>query len=267
MPPQHHLCHLSASPTPLRKPFPNTPTILIIGAGNGRLRAQRQTSYISGALWELPPSQCGGVRVIWALENFAIYRDLAYKNPETARKSGVRMAMCTVFHTYRANGGLKDGYEHFAPVIDTDVAMVFWMDLVKSKGAILQSHLRDFYHADEIVNATGRLARETASDNSVYPLRGALLRVVNDRSSFPKITSLFIVSVEADEDGEYRDIAFIVPRNDSILVLGSIVQAHEYDLDLTLNSPKIEEMRKRCEDLLPVLKNAKLDPTNPLVQG
>ncbi|KAL4870296.1 hypothetical protein BDV12DRAFT_166094 [Aspergillus spectabilis] len=343
---------LSASPNPLRPPAPNAPHILIIGGGVTGLvtawtlldrgyrvtiiskewatygPAQRLTSQISGALWELPPAQCGGVHAVdqtlhegdlktvqdWALESFRIYQNLA-GHPDLALASGVRMRMCTLFHAYHvaddettfrkmklaeqispegfhwgtdlaakyganveAHGGLKDAYEHLAPVIDTDVAIAFLMRLVRSKGAAFyidtivgdlfdqETYLRRMYRADVVVNATG-LARETASDSSVYPLRGAVLRVINDGSSFPQIKSSLIVTAEKKADGTYEDIAFIVPRNDNILVLGSIEQAHQYTCDLTVESPEIKEMRKRCEDLLPVLKNAKLDPTYPLAQG
>ncbi|KAK5994271.1 D-aspartate oxidase [Cladobotryum mycophilum] len=343
---------ISASPDPLCQPTVNAPHVLVIGGGvTGLVTAwllldrgyhvtiiskewasygsgQRLTSQISGALWELPPTQCGGVLAVqqeispgdlktvqnWALESFAIYGKMA-ANPELAIASGVKMKMCTLFHAYEivgddityrkmklaekispegfhwgidlmekygvnveAHRGLKDAYEHLAPVIDTDVAMSFLMRLVKTKGAILHTgtvvgdllqhepHLLRVYNADAIVNATG-MARETAADDDVYPLRGAVLRVINDGSSFPRIESSFIVTAETKADGTYEDIAFIVPRNDNILVLGSIEQPHKSQLDLTPDSPEIKEMRRRCEDLLPILKNAKLDPEYPLAQG
>lgn len=183
---------------------------------------------------------------------------------------------------YNANpnshGGLHDAYEHLAPLIDTDVAISFLTRLVRAKGANLvtdtisgslqaiEPHLR-VYNASAIVNATGSAALETASDESVYPLRGAVLRVINDGSDFPRITNSFLVSTESKPDGNFRDMAFIVPRNDNILILGSITQPNQWQFDLTPESPEIKDMRKRCEDLLPVLKNARLDPKYPLAQG
>ena len=251
----------------------------------------------------------------WALESLEIYRTMA-ANEKLALAYGVNMRMCTSYHTNRIvddvvkskkmklvveselegfqwgmeladkygvnvklHGGLKDAYEHLAPMIDTDAAMAFLMRLVKSKGAQLhtgiihgdlleqEQHLIQTYHADAIVNATGVMAHETAADDSVYPLRGALLRVINDGSDFPQIKNATLVSTESRSDGNFRDMAFIVPRSDDILVLGSITQPNEWHLDLTLESPEIKEMRKRCEDLLPVLKNARLDLKYPLAQG
>ncbi|KJZ71555.1 hypothetical protein HIM_09024 [Hirsutella minnesotensis 3608] len=344
---------ISAGPHPLRQPTASTPHILVIGGGvTGLVTAwllvdrgyqvtvvsrewasfgtgQRLTSQISGALWELPPTQCGGVRAVdqelsqgdlktvqkWAVESFAVYYRMAV-NPELARASGVKMKMCTVFHTYavandevtyrkmelakqvspngfhwgmdlakkygvnvEAYGGLKDAYEHLAPIIDTDVAMAFLMRLVRSKGAKLhtdsvigdilnhESHLLHIYDADAIVNATGMAARDTATDRKIYPLRGALIRVINDGSNFAKIENSIILAAETKADGTYEDIAFIVPRNDNILVLGSLEQPHKAQLDLTSDSPEIGKMRKRCEDLLPRLKGARLDVDYPLAQG
>lgn len=63
--------------------------------------------------------------------------------------------------------GAVDAYEHLAPIIDTDRAMVFLMNLVKSKGAklitrtihgdllYLENDLRREFSADIIINATG----------------------------------------------------------------------------------------------------------------
>lgn len=175
--------------------------------------------------------------------------------------------------------GIEDAYEHEAPVVDTDRAMEFLMRLVQNKGAELvtetirgdlwenEAKLLDTYQADAIVNATGLAARELAGDPKVYPVRGATLRVINDGSNFPRVTSAAVVSTKTDSSGHFKDIIFMVPRNDSILVLGSIVQESEWDLNLTLDSPVVQELHQRCIDFLPALKNARLDPTYPLAQG
>ncbi|KAK2742808.1 hypothetical protein FQN57_005099 [Myotisia sp. PD_48] len=251
----------------------------------------------------------------WALESLEVFCAIA-EQEELAKAFGVQIKMCTSFHTnkivddvvkskkmelvlrsklkgfhwgmdlakkYGANvsshGGLKDAYEHVAPVIDTDVGMSFLMRLVRSKGAKFytdtihgdlrdhEQHLLRTYQADVIVNATGVMGNETAADDSVYPLRGAVLRVINDGSDFPRITNSMLVSTESRADGNFRDMAFIVPRNDDVLILGSITQPHQSQLDLTPDSPDIKEMRSRCEDLIPALKKARVHPAYPLAQG
>jgi glycine/D-amino acid oxidase-like deaminating enzyme len=188
-----------------------------------------------------------------------------------------------LLHKYGVNidchGGLVDAYEHLAPVIDTDVAMAFLMRLVKSKGAIFntdtihghilaqEEHLLAMYSADVIVNATGVWAADAARDETVYPLRGGTLRLINDGKKFPKVENCFVVSSETKTSGNFEDQAFIVPRNDNILLLGSIIHQDSWLLDLTATCSDIQEMRGRCEDLLPSLKNACTDSSYPLSQG
>lgn len=172
--------------------------------------------------------------------------------------------------------GAMDAYGHLAPVIDTDRCMAWLMKLVQGKGAefitetihgnlLEQEHdLLARFNADAIVNATGLGSRETASDPTCYPLRGALLRLINDGKDFPKITTAMSISADAGPDNE---IVFLVPRNDNILVVGGIAHRDEWSLGLTLDSPVVKRMHGRCKDFLPSLKNARLDPDYPLAQG
>ncbi|KAJ6783553.1 hypothetical protein PWT90_07707 [Aphanocladium album] len=340
---------------PLQQPDGSSPRVIVVGAGVAGLTtawflldrgyhvtilskewptlqagAQRLTSQIAGALWELPPTQCGQVSNLvsqtltdadrarleqWAIESFQIYEAMAAL-PELSVSMGVRMKMFTSFLTrpieedeptahkirrleasvpggirrgvdlvakYGANinvrGGLKDAYEHLAPIIDTDTAMLHLLSLVQDKGAVLHTRamhgdlrpqerdLLDAYKADAIVNASGVGAADLASDSHVLPVRGALLRVINDGSAFPKIDNAMIVSAETRPDGRHESMAFVVPRTDGILVMGSIEQPRETQLDLTPESAEVRQIRERCEQLLPVLKGAELDAEYPLAQG
>jgi D-amino-acid oxidase len=175
------------------------------------------------------------------------------------------------------NYGVVDAYEHLAPVIDTDQAMTWLMDLVQSKGARLltetidrdlfhcEQELRDRFGADVIINASGLSSYDVAGDKSSYPIRGGLIRVMNDGKDFPKITEA--LAIPADSIHGSDEIVFIVPRNDNILLIGGISEAHKWQLDLTLESPIIKRMRARCEAFMPDLKKARLDPEYPLAQG
>ncbi|MCJ1225094.1 hypothetical protein MMC12_001743 [Toensbergia leucococca] len=172
--------------------------------------------------------------------------------------------------------GVVDAYEHLAPMIDTDRSMEWLMVLIQSKGAKLftetihgdlfhqENELLERFNANVIVNATGLAASELAADATCYPLRGALLRVVNDGRDFPKIETAMAITADASSSNE---IVFIVPRNDDILLLGGIAQPKEMKLDLTLNAPVIDRMRARCVGFLPGLANARLDPDYPFAQG
>jgi D-amino-acid oxidase len=167
-----------------------------------------------------------------------------------------------------------DAYEHFAPIIDTDRAMAWLTEFVRAKGAELitetihgdlldqEDELRGRFDADVVVNATGLASAELAGDKTCYPIRGGLIRVVNDGKDFPKITDPLIIAAEGADE-----IVFIVPRSENILLIGGCTEPNQWKLDLTLDSPIIQRMRKRCEDFYPLLKNARLDPSYPLAQG
>jgi glycine/D-amino acid oxidase-like deaminating enzyme len=179
-------------------------------------------------------------------------------------------------HNIDPTFGAVDAYEHLAPVIDTDRCMAWLMELVQSKGAKLvtemirgdlfaqEDDLLGRFHANAIVNATGLGSLEVAGDSTCYPLRGALIRLINDGKNFPKITAAMSISKDAAHDGE---IVFLVPRNENILVVGGIAHRDEWRLDLSLDSPVVQRMRKRCETFIPSIKNARLDPNYPLAQG
>lgn len=173
--------------------------------------------------------------------------------------------------------GAVDAYELLAPIIDTDKAMMWLMSLVHSKGAATftetiqgdlldqEDALRARFQADAIVNATGLAGTELANDDSCYPIRGGLIRVINDGKDFPKVESALTITADAIHDS--NEIVFLVPRNDNILLIGGIAQPHEHTLDLTMETPIVQRMRARCEAFLPGLKDARVDPTYPLAQG
>lgn len=173
--------------------------------------------------------------------------------------------------------GAVDAYEHLAPIIDTDVCMGFLMDLVGKKGAKMitrtivgdlfdqEKELREDFDADVIVNCTGLAGTEIAGDESCYPIRGGLIRVINDGIDFPKVENALTITADAVHDAS--EIVFLVPRNDNILLIGGIAESHASTLDLALESPIIKRMRARCEAFLPDLTKARLDPEYPLAQG
>lgn len=173
--------------------------------------------------------------------------------------------------------GAVDAYELMAPVIDTDRAMHWLTSLVESKGArfvtetiredliTVEDSLRARFNADVIVNCTGLQSLSLAGDSTVYPIRGGLIRVINDGTVFPKVNAALTITADAAHSS--NEIVFLVPRNDNILLIGGITEPHKWDLDLTLETPIIRRMRERCEKFLPGLKDAQLDADYPLAQG
>lgn len=141
-------------------------------------------------------------------------------------------------HRVNPRHGIVDAYEILSPSIDTDVAMEWLMQLVAAKDAtfvteeigedllLIEDSLRARFSADAIVNCTGLGSAKVANDASCYPLRGAMIRVINDGKDFPKVKAALAVSADVSSDNE---MVFIVPRNDRILYLGGMSLARLLD--------------------------------------
>ncbi|CCX30628.1 nucleotide-binding domain-containing protein [Pyronema domesticum] len=160
---------------------------------------------------------------------------------------------------------VKKGYRHKSPVVDSDQAMRFLMELVEGKGGRLVARevtsleeARREYAADVVVNCTGLSSATLVRDESVYPVRGAVIRVVNkDRGSFRKVTEAMLVPSQETEG--FEGVILIVPRSENTLQVGSIVQENEWELDLTMESPEVKEMWDRAVRFLPGLKDAQIE--------
>jgi D-amino-acid oxidase len=165
--------------------------------------------------------------------------------------------------------GLQDAYTHLAPMIDTDVYMHWLLDEVRRIGCrIIECRiagaLRDQeetlvrqYRVDAIVNCSGLGARELA-EPTVYPVRGALIRVRNDGRSMSKITQAHCISHEGSNAA--RGFIFVVPRGQDMLVLGGFAEPLEWDLNIDLqNYQPIRDMYLRCLHFMPSLAKAAID--------
>lgn len=141
--------------------------------------------------------------------------------------------------------GVVDAYELVVPIIDTDQAMEWLTELVAGKGAkyitetifgdLLQAEdvLRARFKADAIVNCTGLGAESLADDKTVYPIRGGLIRVINDGVDFPKVEAA--LTITADAAHSVDEIIFLVPRNDNILLIGGITEPHKNLVSIRLH--------------------------------
>ncbi|ETS78835.1 hypothetical protein PFICI_08688 [Pestalotiopsis fici W106-1] len=229
---------------------------------------------------ELAPDFGVRVRKILCGAPYAIAEDEVERERveaiEQARIPGFRHDK-SLIEAYNLSGGVVvDTFEYQTPIIDSDQAIKFILNLVKAKGAQLatgevkgdflshEQELLQQYNADVIVNATGLDAQTTASDTSLYAGRGGLLRVVNDGKTFPKIEHALVVN---NKDHMDYNIVFVVPRNENTLILGTFTEEGETENSLTENSPAMVEMRAKCERILPQLKDAKLEPEYPIAQG
>ncbi|KAJ1323275.1 D-amino-acid oxidase [Microdochium nivale] len=175
---------------------------------------------------------------------------------------------------------LQSGYTHRTPIVNTDKAMGYLMALVIVKGASLETRkfdrkIKDFggellkdHKADAIVNATGLGAKYLADDDDVYPVRGAIKRIDNTRTGqFRHLNDAYLVPAQVDSNGHPTKTIFIVPRNDDVLYVGSIIQPNLYEKALTPDSPEVRIMWNRAGEFMPTLLQANTVPMFPFAQG
>ncbi|KAJ6559736.1 nucleotide-binding domain-containing protein [Mycena capillaripes] len=271
--------HIDFNLDPLITPTPGSPQILIIGAGivgmsaawtllesghkvtvlashfANRLDGDRLMSQIAGTLWEYPPAVCGHTSDVealeiakrWAMVSYHVFRYMAatpYLSEKYAlrkmreiERSGVSGFLHdkNLTHPFGIdNSKYVDAYKLRSPMIDTDVALT-------------------------------KITKLLAGDENVYPLRGAMIHVVNNNQHFKKVTTALAVSAEAEGHTETKFI-FIVPRGDGILYTGGFSEPDNtgrFDED----DPKVEQMATDAERFLPGLDASHRDPAYPLAQG
>jgi D-amino-acid oxidase len=173
--------------------------------------------------------------------------------------------------------GLGDAYRHLAPMVDTDAYLLWLLAEVRKAGCRIlnarvtgrlaeqEEALARQYGVDGIVNCTGLGARELG-DDSVYPVRGALIRVRNDGRAMPRITQAHCVS--HDGSSADRGFIFIVPRGRDTLLLGGVAEPGAWELDLGLDDyAPVREMYRRCLEFLPMLRKAEIDAAEPIRVG
>jgi D-amino-acid oxidase len=173
--------------------------------------------------------------------------------------------------------GIVDAYAFVAPMIDTDVYMGWMRRQVEAAGVTItqgrvdgrladrEAEVLDAYRADAIVNCTGLGAAELHGTQT-YPLRGALVRVINDGSRMPKVTEAHCVS--HPEGSTAQDMVFIVPRGENMLLLGGLTEEDEWGLDIGLhNYQPVRDMYRRCLEFMPSLARAEIDPREPVRAG
>ncbi|MGH0944208.1 FAD-dependent oxidoreductase [Bacillus mycoides] len=173
--------------------------------------------------------------------------------------------------------GIKDAYSLLAPMIDTDTYMKWLQEKVeKANCKIIQQkivgnleqqeeNLKSEYQVDVIVNCTG-LGSIELTDDEMYPLRGALVRVINDGNHLPKLDEAYCIS----HDGISEDpgFIFILPRGENMLLLGGLAELNKWDLEVDLeNYQPIEEMYNRCKEFYPFLEKAVIDACEPVRTG
>ena len=240
----------------------------------------------------------------WAMESYEIFSDLArdpltgvymrranfyFTKPQTARELHKMNELAPKVRGFvhdaglaDANGispeaGIVDAYAFIAPMIDTDVYMGWLRRQAEAAGVTItqgridgrlaenEARLCSEFKAGAIVNCTG-LGSAEMHGAQMYPLRGALVRAINDGSRMPKVDEAHCVS--HPEGSTKQDMVFIVPRGENMLLLGGLTEEDEWSLDIGLhNYQPVRDMYRRCLEFMPVLARAELDPDEPVRAG
>ncbi|MEA2242939.1 MAG: hypothetical protein QOD24_2495 [Solirubrobacteraceae bacterium] len=240
----------------------------------------------------------------WAQESYEIFSDLArdpstgvfmrranfyFTSEQTARELHKMNELAPKVRGFvhdsdlaEANGidpayGVIDAYAHLAPMIDTDRYMGWLRRQVEAVGVtITQRHIEGRladqeaallaeFRVDAIVNATG-LGAAMTHGRPTYPLRGALVRAINDGSRIPKVDEAHCIPKR--EGSTTQDMVFIVPRGENMLLLGGLTEEDEWSLDIGLhNYQPVRDMYRRCLAFMPALERAELDPNEPVRVG
>jgi D-amino-acid oxidase len=119
--------------------------------------------------------------------------------------------------------GYEDGYEVESVVIDTSVYMSYLVTwFLGLGGKVEQREITDiseaFDHCPIVVNCTGLGSRKLFGDESLYPVRGQVVRVKPNGSR----EAIF------DDEGP-NALAYIIPRTNDI-VLGGTAQENDWEL-------------------------------------
>ncbi len=158
--------------------------------------------------------------------------------------------------------GYRDAYVVTVPVIDTSRYMAYLVDRLRTAGGrIEQREVRslDDLAGQLIVNCAGLGARTLVGDQSLFPIRGQVVRV-----KAPRVLRACI-----DEEGPRR-LAYIIPRQDDV-ILGGTAEEGEWDLtpDPATAASIIDTCRAIDPDLagLEILDHAVgLRPGRPVVR-
>jgi D-amino-acid oxidase len=102
-----------------------------------------------------------------------------------------------------------------------------------------------FAETDRVVNCTGLDARELCGDAKVFSARGQVVRV----------TGVKVARWVLDPPGPDREVSYIVPRSQEI-VLGGTVE--DYSEDRTPNAEVTQKILDRCTEFAPELSRCRI---------
>ncbi len=145
--------------------------------------------------------------------------------------------------------GYEMGYLAKVPLAETPVYLPYLQSRFQEAGGLFQQatvhHLTDLaQEADLIVNCAGLGARELCQDESVYPIRGQVVKVEN----VPGTRSM----VDSMDKGK---LAYVIQRGKDTILGGT---DYEHDYNSTTSPEDTQIILRRCAQLQPSLTKPKL---------
>lgn len=145
--------------------------------------------------------------------------------------------------------GYEMGYLAQVPLTETPIYLPYLQSRFMKAGGLFQQetihHLSDLTReADLIVNCAGLGARELCQDESVYPIRGQVVKVEN----VPGTRSM----VDSMDKGK---LAYVIQRGGDTILGGT---DYEHDYNCTPSSEDTEVILRRCAQLQPSLAQPKV---------
>jgi D-amino-acid oxidase len=224
----------------------------------------RTTSNVAAAIWypykAFPLERVG----TWGVQTFAEFVRLAAEpDAGVTLRSGIEIFPqpvgdpwwrdnVTVFRRAQSDelpNGYADGYVFEVPVIEMPIYLGYLMRRFQGLGGSIQ--IRALASADEalaacdlVVNCAGLGARELVGDDSLFAIRGQVVRVAQ----------VGIARFTLDDYGP-RGLTYIVPRSNDIILGGT---AQEGDERLEPDPATAEAIVERCAALEPRLRGPEI---------
>lgn len=225
---------------------------------------EQTTSAVSAAIWRPYRVEPEADVVRWSQRTFEVFEELA-----TRPESGVTMASGFELDRepmedpewglgipgfgHAAPESLPDGYvdalAYRTPVAAMTRHLPWLLDQIAARGVrYLERRAASLEEAlavcPRVVNATGLGARELVPDDTVYPVRGQVLRVSN-----PGIDQFWL-------DYHHPDgLTYVVPRGEDV-ILGGTDQEHNWSTEV--DEAEAKAIFDRCQRLCPELSHAEI---------
>jgi D-amino-acid oxidase len=142
-----------------------------------------------------------------------------------------------------------DGYLADVPLIETPIYMRYLVDRFLGAGGVIEQRVIGDLTAVAttsplIINCAGLGARELVGDETLYPIRGQIVRV----TAVPGLRAFV-------DEHSHLTLAYIIPRRDGVVLGGT---AEEGDWDLAVDEGTGVTIYQKCLQLEPRLQGAQI---------